>query len=181
MTILLADITSIIAFVSIHTRAVDLIPFIFHSTATVLPRVCVESTQLEDPRQEWKSIQESMLHEYLTSAHELLVGKKKMYDVKHQRLLLAQDKYKQLNALAASRSSCKFSAAFFFIFNLKSILIQNVIVCSSSSSISTRQDPEVLKADLAIVKDRVQQLKRELLQITSDITYTQRGVNTLYS
>lgn len=70
--------------------------------------VCrLESTQLEDPRQEWKSIQEHMLREYLTSAQDVLVAKKEIYDVKQQRLLLAEDEYNLLNALAASRSSCK--------------------------------------------------------------------------
>lgn len=67
----------------------------------------IESTQLEDPRQEWKSIQEEMLREYLSSANDVLVAKKEIYDVKHQRLLLAEDEYNLLNALAASRSSCK--------------------------------------------------------------------------
>lgn len=66
-----------------------------------------ESTQLEDPRQEWKSIQEHMLHEYLSSAQDVLVAKKEIFDVKQQRLLLAQDEYKLLNALAASRNSRK--------------------------------------------------------------------------
>lgn len=67
------------------------------------------------------------------------------------------------------------------MFSMSNLFFQPPLVCSSSSSISTRQDPEVLKADLVVAKDRVQQLKRELLQITSDITYTQRGVNTLHS
>lgn len=67
----------------------------------------IESTQLEDPRQEWKSIQEHMLREYLTSAQDVLVAKKEIYDVKQQRLLLAEDEYNLLNALAASRSSRK--------------------------------------------------------------------------
>lgn len=66
-----------------------------------------ESTQLEDPRQEWKSIQEHMLHEYLTSAQDVLVAKKEIFDVKQQRLQLAQDEYTLLNTLAASRSSRK--------------------------------------------------------------------------
>ncbi|KAJ6637075.1 Protein kibra, partial [Pseudolycoriella hygida] len=118
----------------------------------------IQSTQLEDPRQEWKSIQEQMLREYLTSAQDVLVAKKEIYDVKQQRLLLAQDEYDILNALAASRN-----------------------MSSSTSSINTRHDPEVLKAELAISKERIWKLKRELLQITSDISYTQRGVDTLYS
>lgn len=54
-------------------------------------------------------------------------------------------------------------------------------VYSSNSSISTRHDPELLKAELAMAKERVWRLKRELLQINSDITYTQRGVDTLNS
>lgn len=54
-------------------------------------------------------------------------------------------------------------------------------VCSSNSSINTRHDPELLKAELAMAKERVWRLKRELLQINSDITYTQRGVDTLNS
>lgn len=67
-----------------------------------------ESTQLEDPRQEWKSIQEQMLREYLSSAQDKLVAKKEIYDVKNQRLRLAEDEYNMLTAMAASRSSCKY-------------------------------------------------------------------------
>lgn len=67
----------------------------------------LESTQLEDPRQEWKSIQEQMLHEYLTSAQDVLVAKKEIYDVKNRRLRLAEDEYNLLTKMAASRSSCK--------------------------------------------------------------------------
>lgn len=54
-----------------------------------------------------------MLREYLTSAQEVLVAKKEIFDVKHQRLLLAQDEYNLLNALAASRTSCEFLAHIF--------------------------------------------------------------------
>lgn len=67
-----------------------------------------ESTQLEDPRQEWKSIQEQMLREYLSSAQDQLVAKQEIYDVKNQRLRLAEDEYNMLTAMAASRSSCKY-------------------------------------------------------------------------
>lgn len=67
----------------------------------------LESTQLEDPRKEWKSIQEQMLREYLNSAQDVLLAKKEIYDVKQQRLMLAEDEYNLLTALAASRNSCK--------------------------------------------------------------------------
>lgn len=65
-----------------------------------------QTTQLEDPRQEWKSRQEEMLREYMCSAQETLEAKKEIFDVKQQRLVLAQEEYNHLNALAASRTSC---------------------------------------------------------------------------
>lgn len=48
-----------------------------------------------------------MLHEYLTSAQDVLVAKKEIYDVKNRRLRLAEDEYNLLTKMAASRSSCK--------------------------------------------------------------------------
>ncbi|XP_037943848.1 protein kibra-like [Teleopsis dalmanni] len=117
-----------------------------------------QSTQLEDPRQEWKSVQEQMLSDYLSAAQDQLENKREMFDVKQQRLLIAQDEYNHLNKLAASRSS----------------------LCSSSSSMS-RHDPELLRADLALARERVRQLKQELNHITNDITFTERGMSTLYS
>ncbi|KAI9584445.1 hypothetical protein GQX74_006340, partial [Glossina fuscipes] len=117
-----------------------------------------QTTQLEDPRQEWKSVQEQMLRDYLSAAQDQLENKREMYDVKQQRLLIAQEEYNHLNKLAASRSS----------------------LCSSSSSLS-RHDPELLRADLMLAKERVRQLKQELNHITNDISYTERGMNTLYS
>lgn len=48
-----------------------------------------------------------MLREYLSSAQDVLVAKKEIYDVKHQRLRLAEDEYNLLTAMAASRTSCK--------------------------------------------------------------------------
>jgi len=56
-----------------------------------------------------------MLREYLSSAQEVLEAKREIYDVKHQRLLLAQEEYNHLNALAASRSSRKFIIIVFII------------------------------------------------------------------
>ncbi|XP_037807551.1 protein kibra [Lucilia sericata] len=117
-----------------------------------------QTTQLEDPRQEWKSVQEQMLRDYLSAAQDQLENKREMFDVKQQRLLIAQEEYNHLNKLAASRSS----------------------LCSSSSSMS-RHDPELLRADLKLARERVHQLKQELKHITNDISDTQRGMNTLYS
>lgn len=54
-----------------------------------------------------------------------------------------------------------------------------VLVCSSSSSVSTKYDPDLLKSDVAMAKNRVSRLKSELEQIRNEMTYTQRGVDTL--
>lgn len=81
-----------------------------------------QCTQLEDPRQEWKSMQEEMLREYVTSAEDKLEAKREIYDIKQQRLLLAQDEYNHLNALAASRTSCKYR---FFLISISHFLPTN--------------------------------------------------------
>ncbi|KAG5324664.1 KIBRA protein, partial [Acromyrmex heyeri] len=90
-------------------------------------------------------------------------AKKEIYDVKHQRLCLAQDEYNHLNnaltTLGASRTS----------------------LCSSSSSLSTKYDPDLLKSDVALARSRVSRLKRELEQIRAEMNCTQRGVDTLAS
>lgn len=118
-----------------------------------------QTTQLEDPRLEWKSKQEEMLREYLCSAQDTLEAKKEIFNVKTQRLHLAQEEYNHLNALAASRTS----------------------LCSSTSSCSTKFDPELLRADLALAKERVFRLKKELSRIQKEMHNTQKGVDTLSS
>ncbi|XP_046624064.1 protein kibra isoform X1 [Neodiprion virginianus] len=122
-----------------------------------------QTTQLEDPRLEWRAIQEAMLREYLQTAQDVLEAKKEIYDVKQQRLCLAQDEYNHLNnaltTLGASRTS----------------------LCSSSSSLSTKYDPDLLKSDVALARSRVSRLKRELEQIRAEMNCTQRGVDTLAS
>jgi len=37
-----------------------------------LDLIFAETTQLEDPRQEWRAIQEAMLREYMQTAHDVL-------------------------------------------------------------------------------------------------------------
>ena len=70
-----------------------------------------ESNQLEDPRLEWRAIQEAMLKEYLQTAKEDLEAKKEILDIKQQRLTIAQDEFHLLRhaytGLDASRTSCK--------------------------------------------------------------------------
>ncbi|KAK7604923.1 hypothetical protein V9T40_006109 [Parthenolecanium corni] len=88
-------------------------------------------------------------------------AKKEIYDVKQQRLHLAQDEFDHLNnalnTLNVSRSS----------------------LCSSTSSLSTKYDPDLLKSEVAHARDRVSRLKCELEQIRTEMTCAQRGVETL--
>uniref|UniRef100_T1HZF7 WWC1-like helical hairpin domain-containing protein n=1 Tax=Rhodnius prolixus TaxID=13249 RepID=T1HZF7_RHOPR len=101
-----------------------------------------------------------MLREYLHTAQDVLEAKKEIYDIKQQRLYLAQDEYNHLtNALNTSRTS----------------------LCSTSSNASTKYDPDLLKSDVALAKSRVSRLKRELQQIRAEMSCTQRGVETLTS
>lgn len=53
-----------------------------------------------------------MLRDYLSAAQDQLENKREMYDIKQQRLLIAQEEYNNLNKLAASRSSCKYEIFF---------------------------------------------------------------------
>lgn len=103
-------------------------------------------------------MQEEMLREYVTSAGDQLEAKKEIYDIKQQRLLLAQDEYNHLNALAASRTS----------------------LCSSASSCSTKFDPDLLRADLVLAKERVFRLRKEMARIQNEMSYTQKNVQTLH-
>lgn len=56
-----------------------------------------ESTQLEDPRVQWQGEQKCMLRDYLSVVHDALSAQKEIYQVKEQRLRLAQEEYRQLN------------------------------------------------------------------------------------
>lgn len=63
---------------------------------------------MEDPRQEWRSVQEAMLKDYLQTAKEDLEAKKEILDIKQQRLNIAQDEFHLLrHGLDASRTSRK--------------------------------------------------------------------------
>ncbi|XP_050297590.1 protein kibra isoform X2 [Anthonomus grandis grandis] len=120
-----------------------------------------QSTQLEDPRQGWRAVQEAMLRDYLQTAQDVLEDKKAIYQVKSQRLMLAQDEYNHLNNELATLTTSRTS------------------LCSTTSTISTKYDPDLLKSDVAMAKNRVSRLKSELEQIRSEMNFTQRGVETL--
>ncbi|KAG5886982.1 hypothetical protein JTB14_006623 [Gonioctena quinquepunctata] len=90
-----------------------------------------------------------------------IFAKKDIYQIKSQRLILAQDEYNHLNNALATLTTSRTS------------------LCSSNSNVSTKYDPDLLKSDVALAKNRVSRLKCELEQIRNEMTYTQRGVETL--
>ncbi|GFR66721.1 protein kibra [Elysia marginata] len=120
-----------------------------------------QSNQLEDPRAQWRKEQEHMLTEYLVTAQEDLDAKKEIYSIKEQRLMLAQDEFQHLNDTLSGWKSSRTS------------------LNSNSSVGSTKYDPDLLKQDVNLAKNRVARLKRELEQIGVEMTYKERGVETL--
>uniref|UniRef100_I3KHT5 WW and C2 domain containing 1 n=1 Tax=Oreochromis niloticus TaxID=8128 RepID=I3KHT5_ORENI len=95
-----------------------------------------KSTQLEDPRAQWQREQEAMLRDYLAVASDALSAQKEIYQVKEQRLRLAQQEYRQLNDAWRDKSTSQTSL-------------------NSRSSSSSKYDPDILKAEIATAKSRV--------------------------
>ncbi|GIZ04960.1 protein kibra [Caerostris extrusa] len=96
-----------------------------------------QSNQIEDPRQQWRQLQEAMLKDYLLTAQEDLAAKKEIFDIKQQRLSLAQDEYHHLTAALQGLSSCPSNIS----------LCSSGSAASSTSSCTTKFDPDLLKAD----------------------------------
>ncbi|CAB1316477.1 unnamed protein product [Coregonus sp. 'balchen'] len=132
-----------------------------------------KSTQLEDPRAQWQREQKVMLREYLDVAKDALSAQKEIYQVKEQRLRLAQQEYLQLNNTwrdkSTSQTSCK---------DLDQPGGAGRQVNSRSSS-SSKYDPEVLKAEIVTSKSRVNKLKRDLACMKQELQYKEQGFETL--
>ncbi|XP_062572107.1 protein WWC2-like isoform X1 [Saccostrea cucullata] len=120
-----------------------------------------QSNQLEDPRQQWREQQEMMLKEYLVTAQEDLQAKREIFSVKEQRLQLAKDEFEHLNDTLGGWKSSRTS------------------LNSNSSVGSTKYDPDLLKSDVHLARNRVARLKRELEQIRAEMVYKEQGVETL--
>ncbi|XP_073913843.1 protein KIBRA [Castor canadensis] len=125
--------------------------FIDHNTKT---------TQIEDPRVQWRREQEHMLKDYLVMAQEALSAQKEIYQVKQQRLELAQQEYQQLHAVWEHRLGSQVSLV-------------------SDLSSNSKYDPEILKAEIATAKSRVSKLKREMVHLQHELQFKERGFQTL--
>lgn len=119
-----------------------------------------KSTQLEDPRAQWQREQEAMLREYLSVARDALSAQREIYEVKEQRLRLAQQEYQHLSEEWRDKSTSHTSL-------------------NSRSSTSSKYDPDILKAEIATAKSRVKQLKRDLACMKQELQFKQQGVETL--
>ncbi|KAF3705515.1 Protein KIBRA WW domain-containing protein 1 [Channa argus] len=119
-----------------------------------------KSTQLEDPRAQWQREQEAMLRDYLAVASDALSAQKEIYQVKEQRLRLAQQEYRQLNDVWRDKSMSQTSL-------------------NSRSSSSSKYDPDILKAEIATAKSRVNKLKRDLACMKQELQYKEQGFETL--
>ncbi|XP_072517762.1 protein KIBRA isoform X2 [Salminus brasiliensis] len=119
-----------------------------------------KSTQLEDPRAQWQHEQELMLREYLNVAKDALSAQKEIYQVKEERLRLAQLEFRQLNDAWRDKSSSQTSL-------------------NSRSSSSSKYDPEILKAEIVTAKSRVNKLKRDLACMRQELLYKEQGFETL--
>ncbi|KAM3925798.1 protein KIBRA [Leptodactylus fuscus] len=119
-----------------------------------------QTTQIEDPRVQWRREQERMLKDYLVLAQEALVAQKEIYQVKQQRLELAQKEYRQLHDVWKHKLGSQTSLV-------------------SGSSSSSKYDPEILKAEIATTKSRVNKLKREVVYMQQELQYKENGYQTL--
>ncbi|KAM8970529.1 protein WWC2 isoform 2-T2 [Sarcophilus harrisii] len=119
-----------------------------------------KTTQIEDPRKQWRREQERMLKDYLMVAQDALSTQKELYHVKEKRLALALDEYMRLNDAYKEKSSSRTSLF-------------------SGSSSSTKYDPDILKAEISTTRLRVKKLKRELSQMKQELLYKEQGFETL--
>ncbi|XP_053321325.1 protein KIBRA [Spea bombifrons] len=119
-----------------------------------------QTTQIEDPRVQWRREQERMLKDYLVLAQEALAAQKEIYQVKQQRLELAQQEYRQLNDVWKHKLGSQTSLV-------------------SGSSSSSKYDPDILKAEIATTKSRVNKLKREVVYMRQELHYKENGYQTL--
>ncbi|ELT89303.1 hypothetical protein CAPTEDRAFT_225766 [Capitella teleta] len=119
------------------------------------------TTQIEDPRLQWRSEQEDMLRSYLGHAQNDLAAKKEIYRVKQERLVIAQEEVQNLNRTVASQWASSRT--------------------SLNSTTSTKYDPDLLKADVALARNRVSRLNHEVAQADAEVKFSEQGLRTLQS
>lgn len=70
-------------------------------------------------------------------------------------------------------------ALLFNLFYIFMLIFTVFTVNSAGSSSSTKYDPDLLKADVALAKNRVARLRRDLEVVRAEFAYQQRGIDML--
>lgn len=133
-----------------------------------------KTNQIEDPRQQWRQLQEAMLKEYLLTAQDDLAAKKEILDIKNQRLTLAQDEVRHLSSALAGVLLHENGTP-----NTAVTTGSATSLCSTSSSSSTRFDPQLLRSDVCRARHRVAMLKQELDQVRTEMQQREQGLEAL--
>uniref|UniRef100_A0A5S6QL99 WW domain-containing protein n=1 Tax=Trichuris muris TaxID=70415 RepID=A0A5S6QL99_TRIMR len=136
--------------------------FINHLSAT---------NQLEDPRVQWRALQDAMIRDYLQAAQEQMRAKELILKVKKDRRILAEQEFQQLcnvlNKVEDSTGSKGVNSA--SLSNLGSV----------STLASSRHDPDLLRSEIRIARQRLARLRREERQVEFELKHKQRGYDTL--
>uniref|UniRef100_A0A3B3QF38 WWC family member 3 n=1 Tax=Paramormyrops kingsleyae TaxID=1676925 RepID=A0A3B3QF38_9TELE len=104
-----------------------------------------KTTQIENPRTQWRQEQERMLKEYLVVAQEALSAKKEIYQVKQQRLELAQQEFLLFHELSEEDS-------------------RSLASTFSGGSSNAKYDPDQIKAEIACRREGVSHYQQRLLK-----------------
>ncbi|KRY54273.1 Protein kibra, partial [Trichinella britovi] len=160
--------------------------FINHLSAT---------NQLEDPRLQWRDLQDAMIKDYLQSAQEQLRAKEQILKVKQDRRVLAEQEFNQLCRVltkmekrssgeaattTTTTSTTTATATTTTTTTGTSTAVVNQLANSSScTSIASRHDPELLRSEIKMARQRLARLRREEKQVQCELKYKQQGIDTL--
>ncbi|KRY22533.1 Protein kibra, partial [Trichinella patagoniensis] len=154
----------------------------------------VSTNQLEDPRLQWRDLQDAMIKDYLQSAQEQLRAKEQILKVKQDRRVLAEQEFNQLcrvltkmekrssgeAATTTTTSTSTTTTATATTTTGTSTAVVNQLANSSScTSIASRHDPELLRSEIKMARQRLARLRREEKQVQCELKYKQQGIDTL--
>ncbi|KRZ88595.1 Protein kibra [Trichinella sp. T8] len=154
----------------------------------------VSTNQLEDPRLQWRDLQDAMIKDYLQSAQEQLRAKEQILKVKQDRRVLAEQEFNQLcrvltkmekrssgeAATTTTTTSTTTATATTTTTTGTSTAVVNQLANSSScTSIASRHDPELLRSEIKMARQRLARLRREEKQVQCELKYKQQGIDTL--
>ncbi|KRX41991.1 Protein WWC2 [Trichinella murrelli] len=161
--------------------------FINHLSAT---------NQLEDPRLQWRDLQDAMIKDYLQSAQEQLRAKEQILKVKQDRRVLAEQEFNQLcrvltkmekrssgeaatTTTTTSTTTATATTTTTTTTGTSTAVVNQLANSSSCTSIASRHDPELLRSEIKMARQRLARLRREEKQVQCELKYKQQGIDTL--